>query len=333
MSKSIVDFPAAGRQDPFASLLPPPAIYESTKRAYNRLHSAYNSYADGNVHENLFNFLDPRSRQYAYEDLLVWEQLCAWVDRHISTGAREVTVLDVGCGQGTWPFRLAVAYGQHGIQIRATGFDLGESLIADAQRNLAEYRRRYPALALDLNFEVGDVTEVLPFKNGEFHLVTSLNTVMNHVCREDLPAAIAELLRVTKGVAFVTLKGPGSAPTAYVCSLDNVKVEQKGDRALLTWPNGERRWIQSTLLSCEEWRKLFEAVGEVKDIVGLDIVTTRCLHNRFSREPLPQDDLLMEQLHSLDAKLCRREEFVDVANHVLIVTAPTNGYLRYSPDN
>jgi SAM-dependent methyltransferase len=309
------------------SLLSRPTSYDTTRLAYDQGHSRYNLYADGDILKGLFEF-DPKIRQYAYEDHLVWKKLCSLVKHQLRAGSNMLRILDVGCGQGTWLIRVALACAQKGVALQGVGFDVAPNSIDDARYNLAEYRDRYPALDLDLTFQVGDLTKSLPFTNGAFDVVLCLNTVLNHLGVEDIPAAIGELLRVTKGIAFATVKGKGSPSTAYICSMEDVEHwEQVGDELRLKLRNGESHQIQSHLFTCGELRQLFGAVGNVKEILGLDILTTRCLYNRFCSDRLPQDELLAAHVDRIEAGLCHREQFADVANHIGVVTAPKKGTL------
>jgi len=94
-------------------------------------------------------------------------------------GAR---VLDVGCGSGYFLHRLQ-EYGAG----ECHGIDLMENRIAEG-------RRRYPSL----HFHLGSATE-LPFKNGEFDLVTQF-TCLSSIIDDDVRLAVAqEMTRVSAG--------------------------------------------------------------------------------------------------------------------------------------
>jgi SAM-dependent methyltransferase len=95
------------------------------------------------------------------------------------TGAR---VLDIGCGTGYFLHRLQ-EYGAG----ECHGIDLMESRVEEG-------RRRYPTLEL----HVGSATE-LPFKAGEFDLITQFTCLSSIVDAEVRLTVAREMRRVSKG--------------------------------------------------------------------------------------------------------------------------------------
>jgi SAM-dependent methyltransferase len=115
-----------------------------------------------------------------YMQLVERALLNAFIDTGVRlTGAR---VLDIGCGTGYFLHRLQ-EYGAG----ECHGIDLMESRVEEG-------RRRYPTLEL----HVGSATE-LPFKAGEFDLVTQFTCLSSIVDAEMRLTVAREMRRVSNG--------------------------------------------------------------------------------------------------------------------------------------
>jgi SAM-dependent methyltransferase len=68
---------------------------------YDRAGERYRAYADGDV-DNLYEF----DGQYAYGDREIWRILGNTLNKLRARGRRELSVLDLGCGPGTWIRRI-----------------------------------------------------------------------------------------------------------------------------------------------------------------------------------------------------------------------------------
>ena len=125
---------------------------------------------------------EPGSAGYFERLLAARHEYAPWmVDELDYTGARDLDVLDVGCGQGIDVARYALS------GARATGIDL-------TPRHVELTRAHLAALGLEAKVELGDA-ENLPFADGSFDRVSS-NGVLHHT--PDMPAALAEILRVLR---------------------------------------------------------------------------------------------------------------------------------------
>jgi ubiquinone/menaquinone biosynthesis C-methylase UbiE len=103
-------------------------------------------------------------------------------------GARDLDVLDVGCGQGIDLCEYALA------GARATGIDITPRHLELARSHLAE-------LAVVAHVVRGDA-EQLPFSNDSFDRVSS-NGVLHHT--PDMPAALSEIRRVLRPGGWATI--------------------------------------------------------------------------------------------------------------------------------
>src|ERR1700742_4462870 len=132
------------------SFSPEPDSGQSIANAYDRAGYRYAIYADGDVRK-LFAF----DGKYAHGDRKTWDAIETAL-RALRAGKDTLTVLDLGCGPGTWLRRVVTRARQLGFSsIKARGLD-----IATAQLNRARAHAR--ALSeqpgIDLKFERGDLT-------------------------------------------------------------------------------------------------------------------------------------------------------------------------------
>jgi len=132
-------------------------------------------------------------------------------------------VLDVGCAKGFLLYDLTLAL--PGLQV--SGIDISSYAI---QESLPEVK---PFL------QVGNAV-ALPYKDNDFDLVISINTLHN-LDRGDCAVALQEIERVTKGNSFITVD-------AYRNEEEKTRMEAWNLTAL-------------TMMSVEEWKDFFIEVG------------------------------------------------------------------------
>ena len=95
---------------------------ENIAAIYNQAGADYVAYADGDP-KRLFSF----EGQHAYADRHVWSVLETKLRGLWATGATSITVLDAGCGPGTWLRRLVARARLLGFSsITARGFDVAQ---------------------------------------------------------------------------------------------------------------------------------------------------------------------------------------------------------------
>src|SRR5271168_5515551 len=88
--------------------------------AYNQAGADYGAYADGDP-TRLFEF----SGCHAYADRRIWTLLQRKLSELRAAGARSISILDAGCGPGTWLRRIVTQAHLLGFdQITARGFDV-----------------------------------------------------------------------------------------------------------------------------------------------------------------------------------------------------------------
>lgn len=137
------------------------------------------------------------------------------------------SVLDVGCGKG---FML------HDLQeeipgIQVTGIDVSDYAISSAMETVKN------------NVQVANAME-LPFGDNSFDVVISINTIHN-LELIDCAQALREIERVSKGNSFITV--------------DAFRTAEEKSR-MFAW-----NLTAKTILSVDEWEKLFSEVGYTGD--------------------------------------------------------------------
>ena len=96
---------------------------ENVATVYNNAGGSYSAYADGDP-ERLFCF----EGLHAYADQYVWSVIEAKLMDLRMKGALSVSILDIGCGPGTWLRRLVTRAKTLGFtSIAARGFDVAEA--------------------------------------------------------------------------------------------------------------------------------------------------------------------------------------------------------------
>lgn len=102
--------------------------------------------------------------------------------------------LDVGCASGF----VVEALRELGLDARGT--------------DISRYAIQHPAQGAAGFLEWGDLMAGLPYKNGQFELITCLET-LEHMEPEMIPAVLSELRRVTSKYVVCTI--PSFGPNAY----------------------------------------------------------------------------------------------------------------------
>ena len=139
----------------------------------------------------------------------------------------ESSILDVGCAKGfmLYDFKKAIP----GIKVR--GIDISDYAIENAKEEVKEF------------LQIGDAKDLSMFKEKEFDLVISINTIHN-LKFDDCKKALKEIQRVGKN-AFITN--------------DAWRNEEEKENMLKWNLTGE------TYMHVEDWKRLFEEVGYTGD--------------------------------------------------------------------
>lgn len=276
----------------------------------------YESYADGNVDEP-FSFCG----QHAYADGVVWSDIDRLLREHRQTGATRITILDAGCGPGTWLRRAVIRAREIGFSsIVARGFDLS-SMQIDRARFLARDVSDLPGV--QLRFEVADLSGPLPEADGSVDLTLCLYSVLSHIPRRGRSHAIGELTRVTRGAVVVTVRSIGSVASGFVHPVETVRYlrqDNKRDVCEIQLHDESRTVFPMHLFSAAELKKAFAASCEIETLIALDLFHTRFLPDpRWNPSSIQGEDRVATTLRALESELRGKPEFLDRGVHILVI--------------
>ncbi|MEO8896391.1 MAG: class I SAM-dependent methyltransferase [Rhizomicrobium sp.] len=301
-------FPAT---NPF-SLNPEPG--QAIANAYDRAGYRYAIYADGDL-QKLFAF----DGKYAHGDRKTWDAIEIAL-RGLRVRQDRLTVLDLGCGPGTWLRRVVTRARQLGFaRIEARGTDIAT---AQLQRARAHARALAEQPGISLKFEHGDLRGVLAAPDHSIDLCLCLNGVLNHLAPAALPGVFGEIARVTSGWFLATVRAVGSTPTVYIDELSAAKrfhQDNRHNRLEVEFHNGGRAAFDSHLFARAELQALAARHFEIDDLRGLDL-----FHGRFAADPRWNPEVssppahFAEQLERLENRYCRDPGFIDHATHLLL---------------
>jgi SAM-dependent methyltransferase len=292
------------------------AAVDSIAKAYNQAGNDYVAYADGNPRQ-LFSF----SGLHAYADRRVWSILEAKLHDLKAAGASSITLLDAGCGPGTWLRRLVTRALMLGFRrITARGFDVASAQIEIA-RVLARDLTSMPGV--DLSFDVSDLESPMPEADASVDITLCLYSVLSHLRVTSLRGVARELGRVTRGHFISTVRSIGSTPTVFIDSLEKVRhlnLDHARDRCDIEFLDGRRLSLRFHLFTANELKTCLSEYFDTEDLCGLDL-----FHTRFSpdRRWNPSCDGLSRpveaDLEKLEEIYMRHGQFMDRATHLVFV--------------
>lgn len=286
---------------------------------YDRAGERYRAYADGDVRK-LYEF----DSQYAYGDREIWGIVEQTMSTLRDSGIHELSVVDLGCGPGTWLRRIVDRAGQMGFtRITARGIDLAEAQVRQA-RLLSNDLACQPGV--DLRFETGDIRQRRREADHSVDICLCLYGVLNHLDAEDLPNVFAEAARITRGRLIATLRATGSKPTIYVDAVKAAKAYHQDHvhgQLTVEFKDGRQTTFPSRLFSAAQIRSVAATALQIDELSGLDL-----FHGRFASDPdwnppQAESDRRFEQvLQQLEHRFRHDAAFLDHATHLLLVASP-----------
>jgi SAM-dependent methyltransferase len=297
-----------------------PVVHDSAAAnvaaAYNQAGGDYVAYADGDpTHLFAFNGL------HAYADRRIWTVLEAKLTDLRATGASSISILDAGCGPGTWLRRLVTRAHVLGFTtIIARGFDVARVQIQRA-RLLA--RDLCGTSGVNLTFDVADLTGELPEADASVDLTLCLYSVLSHLPVASLPKISAEVARVTSGHFITTVRPVGSTPTIFVDSIEKArhfKHDNSRDQCEVAFCDGRHIVLSLHLFAASELRSCFTDHFDIEDLRGLDLFHSRFAPDRrWNPLSLAVDYQLYDELKRLEETYATSSGFMERATHLLLV--------------
>jgi SAM-dependent methyltransferase len=289
---------------------------ENVAAVYNDAGNDYIAYADGDP-ANLFSF----EGLHGYADRQIWLVLLRMLTDLRASGASSISILDAGCGPGTWLRRMVLCAHDLGFTgIVARGFDIAESQVLQA-RCLANDIATLPGVRL--TFDVADLTLPLPEPDGSVDITLCLYSVLSHLPPEGLASVSREIARVTSGHFVTAVRSIGSTPTAFVHPIKMVRYlrhDHDRNECEIELRDGTRRTFSFHLFTAAELLGYFAPHFSIEEVRGLDL-----FHSRFEFDPrwsppsLQSDNRIADELARLEEKYAAKSEFVDRAAHIMLV--------------
>ena len=292
-----------------------PQTVDEIADIYNQAGDEYVAYADGDVSQ-LFAF----DGIHGYADRYVWSILETKLVDLRASGASSVSLLDAGCGPGTWLRRLIARAHALGFRsITARGFDVAQSQI---QRARLAAQDVFSLPGVDITFEVANMADRLREPDASVDFTLCLYSALSHLPVESLNDIAKEFARVTARYLITTVRPIGSIPTAFVGSVKQVsrlKQDHTKDRCEIDLCDGRRMGFTFHLFTAAELEHQFAGHFDVEDLRGLDL-----FHSRFMPDsawnPISIDAIqIADELSRLENVYATKNGFIDRATHLLFV--------------
>lgn len=298
------------------SRVPGRSSAENIAAIYNDAGNDYIAYADGDP-ASLFSF----EGLHGYADRQIWLVLLRKLTDLRALGASSVSILDAGCGPGTWLRRMvSCAYELGFSDIVARGFDIAESQVLQA-RCLANDIATLPGV--HLTFDVADLTLPLPEPDGSVDITLCLYSVLSHLPPDGLASVSREIARVTAGNFVTAVRSIGSTPTAFVHPIETVRYlrhDHDRNECEIELHDGTRRAFSFHLFTASELQGYFAPYFSIEEMRGLDLFHTRFEFDpRWSPPSLQSDNRIADELIRLEELYAAKSEFVDRAAHIMLV--------------
>jgi SAM-dependent methyltransferase len=258
---------------------------------------------------------------HAYADRQLWSVIEKKLGALRAADVSSIAVVDAGCGPGTWLRRVVTHARRLGFsKISARGFDVAVAQV-QAARRLARDLASVPGVRL--TFEVADLLDRLSEPDASVDITLCLYSVLSHLPVLDLPKVASEFARVTRGYFITTVRSIGSAPTAFVDSIEKAKhfkLDHRLDRCELEFRNGCHIAVNFHLFAAHELKDLFQPLFGIEGLRGLDIFHTRFIPDRrWNPASVLLDERLMLELTQLEETYATDPKFMERATHLLLV--------------
>ncbi len=283
---------------------------KDTSRSYGNAED-YLKYADGNPLDKLFEFKE-MSQHWHYNDYCTWEAIRNEIRNHDLA-----TVVDIGCGAGTWAVRMAVEF--PGLQV--DGYDISEGQIRLANETLDKHAavKGREDIKKRVRFKVGDAAEVSA--SEPYDMSICLHDILNHI--EDYGAAIDGMKKTARRhiTSVHTVHGPR---TFYATDPENVPDSgwvKLGDWLLYTDKRGKFFAFHDHLFSLSEIVDAYEGRDlQAIDAFGVDIGVSVRLHAFQKNNPKLNPLDILPFLRTTEEMEKRMEPMANYGEHIIVIS-------------
>jgi SAM-dependent methyltransferase len=216
-----------------------------------------------------------------------------------------------------------------GVAVEAVGFDVSGGqleIVRKAARNVNSGRLNEQTTP---EFLIHDLADPLPWPDRHFHLVLCNYAVLNHLPKDAVSGAIAELCRVATFRVVVTLRALAGPPTGCIVGLEELRDYREDcrlGRLVLQLKDGSEHALTFNLYSADTLKRLFARHASIVDIRAVDLFVSRFAPDaRWTGilvDELPGRQEVVHWLKEIEEPLCRLRGWIDHGTHVLIVAEP-----------
>lgn len=302
---------------------------DRVKSFYDSFSTSYTNYANGTSSlTELLNLKESdTNRKFSWGDIQTWQSIEKSLGRLIEARREikkaSVRVLDVGCGDGAWALRIANYCMTRSVKVEIACLDLSPSMIELAKLNFNDLLKRFSENSAQISYEVCDLSVGLPthIKSEGYDLVLCLHTVLNHLPAKDLTFSIGELVRASNGFLYFSVKPPFSNPTFYAAPMTEIiHFDRKDEHLYALDKSGGFHVLRSNLISHEQLQAALMQHSLSAEFIGLDILISRLTPDpRWVGDDSTSNSLSIDDLMSLEARVCRDSRYLNFANHILAV--------------
>lgn len=303
---------------------------EGVKNFYDAYSDSYTDYANGT--SALSELLELKeadiSHAFSWGDVQTWQSIVRSLDLIIdqrlqADDTTPISVVDIGCGDGTWALRVAHHCVARGTSVSVTCLDLSPAMLESASKQFDEFLSRSEPDRVNVAYALCDLAKGLaaPIKARGFDLTLCLHTVLNHLPAASLCFAIAELVAATRGFLHFSVKPPFSRPTFYAAPMSDIlHFDRRNEHLYAVDRTGSFHILRSNLISHQQLEEALAPLPGSATFIGLDVLVSRLtpdprwVGDDPTAKLLPIDDLL-----SLEAKTARDPRYLNFANHILAI--------------
>ncbi|WP_295485079.1 class I SAM-dependent methyltransferase [uncultured Pseudomonas sp.] len=303
---------------------------EGVKNFYDAFSDSYTDYANGTsaLSELLALKETDISHAFSWGDVQTWQSIAQSLDliidqRRQSCDSTPISVVDIGCGDGTWALRIANHCVGRGASVNVVCLDLSPAMLESASTRFDEFLSHSEPGQVTVTYELCDLATGLAehIKARGFDMTLCLHTVLNHLPAASLSFAIAELVAATCGFLHFSVKPPFSRPTFYAAPMSDIlHFDRRNEHLYAVDRAGSFHILRSNLISHQQLEDALAPLPGRAAFIGLDVLVSRMTPDpRWVGDDPTAKLLPIEDLLSLESKTALDARYLNFANHILAI--------------